>query len=48
MICHGSFRCDERRSLKTGWIVAHTRSRDYADDGFQRPDYSREIYDPAK
>jgi hypothetical protein len=25
MICHGSSRCDERRSLKTGCIVAHTR-----------------------
>jgi hypothetical protein len=23
--CHSAFRCDERRSLKTGWIVAHTR-----------------------
>jgi hypothetical protein len=25
VICHGSSRCDERRSLKTGCIVAHTR-----------------------
>jgi len=25
MICHSSFRCDERRSSKTDWIVAHTR-----------------------
>jgi hypothetical protein len=30
MICHGSFRCDERRSLKTGWIVAAYAASDHA------------------